>query len=75
MSKTHLILFQCPQKGALSRILFIIIIDGDGGYFSKQTAEIILKAACANGVDEVHAAKNGLMSTPAYSVYIRSLNR
>lgn len=36
--------------------------------------EVVCKMACASGVDELHIAKNILMSTPACSNYIRLLN-
>lgn len=51
------------------------MVGGDGRYFSRESVEIILGIACANGVDEIHIAKNLLMTTPACSAYIRNLNR
>lgn len=52
-----------------------LLVGGDGRYLSDKVIEAVLKIACANGVDEVHVAKNGLMSTPACSAYIRNLNK
>ena len=48
-----------------------LLIGGDGRYLTKEVISTICKIACANGVDELHIAKDGLMSTPACSAYIR----
>jgi len=52
----------------------ILVVAGDGRYYNKHAINLILRIACANGVDEIHIGHNGLMSTPAVSTYIRNIN-
>ncbi|RZC58257.1 hypothetical protein C5167_005560 [Papaver somniferum] len=49
----------------------IIVVSGDGRYWSKDAIQIIIKMAAANGVRGVWVGLNGLMSTPAVSAVIR----
>lgn len=46
-------------------------LGGDGRYFSKEAAQIILKLAAGNGVAKVVVGKDGVMCTPAMSAMIR----
>ena len=48
-----------------------MILGGDGRYFNKEAAQIILSMACAYGVKKVVIGLNGLLPTPAVSALIR----
>ena len=46
-------------------------LGGDGRYFNKEAAQIILKVAAGNGVGKVLVGKDAFMATPAASAIIR----
>jgi len=48
-----------------------ICLGGDGRYFNKEAAQIILKLAAGNGVKRVVVGQNAILATPAASAIIR----
>ena len=62
--------FDCdpPEGGDL------LIVGGDGRYFSRQAAEAVVRIAAAAGYGRVQVGRGGLLSTPAASHLVR-LNR
>src|ERR1700722_11415796 len=44
-----------------------LVLGGDGRYFNRQAAQIILKMAAANGIGKVMVGQNAILSTPATS--------
>nr|CAB3499873.1 unnamed protein product [Digitaria exilis] len=48
-----------------------LVLGGDGRYFNKDAAQIIIKIAAGNGVGKILVGRNGLLSTPAVSAVIR----
>ncbi|EDW68880.1 phosphoglucomutase [Drosophila virilis] len=48
-----------------------LIVGGDGRYYCKEAAELIVRIAAANGVAKLLVGQNGILSTPAVSSLIR----
>ncbi|KAI8774224.1 phosphoglucomutase [Biomphalaria glabrata] len=48
-----------------------LVVGGDGRFFCKEAAQLIIKIAAANGVSKVVIGQNGILSTPACSHIIR----
>lgn len=48
-----------------------LIVGGDGRFFCKQAAEIIVRISAANGVSKILVGKDAILSTPAVSSLIR----
>ncbi|CAN1265076.1 Phosphoglucomutase, chloroplastic [Linum perenne] len=49
----------------------LLVLGGDGRYFNKEAAQIIIKIAAGNGVGKILVGKDGILSTPAVSAVIR----
>lgn len=49
----------------------LLILGGDGRYWSDEASGIVLRMAAANGVSRVIAGQGGIMSTPAASNLVR----
>lgn len=49
----------------------VLVLGGDGRYFNKEAAQIIIKIAAGNGVGKILVGKEGILSTPAVSAVIR----
>lgn len=48
-----------------------LVVGGDGRFFCKKAAEIIIQISAANGVSKLLVGKDAILSTPAVSSLIR----
>lgn len=49
----------------------LLVLGGDGRYFNREAAQIIIKIVAGNGVGKILVGKEGVLSTPAVSAVIR----
>lgn len=49
----------------------VLALGGDGRYFSKEAAQIIIKLAAGNGFKRIVVGQDALLATPAMSALIR----
>lgn len=52
----------------------VLVLGGDGRYYVKDAAKLIIKMCAANGVKKVIVGQHGIVSTPAVSNLIRKRN-
>ncbi|XP_073841424.1 phosphoglucose mutase 1 [Musca autumnalis] len=48
-----------------------LVVGGDGRFYCKEAAELIIRMCAANGVGKLLVGQNGILSTPAVSSLIR----
>lgn len=48
-----------------------LVVGGDGRFYCKEAAELIVRLSAANGVSKLLVGQNGILSTPAVSSLIR----
>ena len=48
-----------------------LVIGGDGRFYNLHALKIIVSMGIANGAKKIYIAKNGYLSTPAVSIFIR----
>ncbi|CAG8525152.1 10762_t:CDS:2 [Ambispora gerdemannii] len=48
-----------------------LVVGGDGRYYTKEAAQIIIRVAAGNGVSKLIIGRNAILSTPAASNLIR----
>ncbi|KAH8339072.1 hypothetical protein KR074_002393 [Drosophila pseudoananassae] len=48
-----------------------LVVGGDGRFYCKEAAELIVRLSAANGVAKLLVGQNGILSTPAVSSLIR----
>jgi phosphoglucomutase len=48
-----------------------LVIGGDGRYFNREAAQVILRMAAANGIGKILIGRDAMLSTPAASCVIR----
>ncbi|KAI6175216.1 Phosphoglucomutase [Aphelenchoides fujianensis] len=66
---------QCVLDGGLGlteKVGAVLVVDGDGRFLCPQVVNVCIKIAAANGLRKLIVAKDGLLSTPAFSLLIRS---
>src|SRR5918999_133772 len=51
-----------------------LVIGGDGRYYNRTAAQVILKMAAANGFGRIVIGRDALLSTPAATCLIRKRN-
>jgi phosphoglucomutase len=52
-----------------------LVVSGDGRFYNDVAIQLIVQIAVANGVSKVVVGQHGLLSTPAVSHLIRSINK
>lgn len=67
-------LIETAKESNDGEMLDTVIVAGDGRYFNSEAMQIICRVLAGNGVKNVWIPKGGIMSTPAVSAAIRTLN-